>query len=617
MNGLLKKIVRCLAWAFEPVRRNAVFFVMMYVLGVVCAWIEQPPKGKLYEHLYSELFLDLYLICLLLSLIPLKVRTWVRGVLAVLFYLICLTDVYCYVKFGSALTPMMLMLVGETNAREAGDFVTSMFSMDILLGKMGWVWLIVLVHIGWNVLARYLKKHRMELSLSSQWKVWGGGVMGLQTIVLLVVSVVDSWPNKEALGRVVSLKTTGQVEHELTRKDCFKQYVAPYRLWFSVWSNQLAVQQIDKLVAAADQLQVDSCSFTTPEIVLIVGESFGRHHSQQYGYFMPTTPRQIEREHSGMLVKFTDVVSPWNLTSFVFKNVLSLHVVGQEGEWCDYPLFPELFHKAGYEVTFLTNQYLPQNKVSFYDFSGGFFLNNPRLSRVQFDRRNDKLYKFDHSLVEYYDQLEKDTSKCHLTIIQLLGQHVDYRVRCPKKQMKFTADDYVDKRPELNGRQRKMLAWYDNATLYNDSIVDQIIRRFEDRNAVVIYMPDHGEECYEGNRGFICRNHSAEIDYDLAHFEFEIPFWIYCSHAFAVSHPEIYKQILEARNRRMMTDALPHLLLYLAGIHCKDYQAKYNVLSPDYDEKRPRLLKGSADYDQLRTEHEQSAGDNALWGTYH
>ena len=74
MNGLLKKIVRCLAWAFEPVRRHAVFFVMMYVLGVVCACIEQPPKGKLYEHLYSELFLDLYLICLLLSLIPLN--TW-------------------------------------------------------------------------------------------------------------------------------------------------------------------------------------------------------------------------------------------------------------------------------------------------------------------------------------------------------------------------------------------------------------------------------------------------------------------------------------------------------------------------------------------------------------
>lgn len=74
-----------------------------------------------------------------------------------------------------------------------------------------------------------------------------------------------------------------------------------------------------------------------------------------------------------------------------------------------------------------------------------------------------------------------------------------------------------------------MLSHYDNATLYNDSIVAQIVKRFQKQDAIVIYVPDHGEECYEENRGFICRNHSAEIDWPLAHYEFEIPFWIYCS----------------------------------------------------------------------------------------
>ena len=46
--------------------------------------------------------------------------------------------------------------------------------------------------------------------------------------------------------------------------------------------------------------------------------------------------------------------------------------------------------------------------------------------------------------------------------------------------------------------------------LYNDSIVAQIVKRFQKQDAIVIYVPDHGEECYEENRGFICRNHSAE-----------------------------------------------------------------------------------------------------------
>lgn len=51
-----------------------------------------------------------------------------------------------------------------------------------------------------------------------------------------------------------------------------------------------------------------------------------------------------------------------------------------------------------------------------------------------------------------------------------------------------------------------------------------------------------------------------------------------------------------------MTDALPDMLLYLAGIHTKDYHAEYNILSPDYNELRLRILKSSADYDKLRKE---------------
>lgn len=38
----------------------------------------------------------------------------------------------------------------------------------------------------------------------------------------------------------------------------------------------------------------------------------------------------------------------------------------------------------------------------------------------------------------------------------------------------------------------------------------------------------------------------------------------------------------------------------LAGISTKDYHAQYNLLSPEYDASRPRILKNKADYDKLR-----------------
>ena len=48
-----------------------------------------------------------------------------------------------------------------------------------------------------------------------------------------------------------------------------------------------------------------------------------------------------------------------------------------------------------------------------------------------------------------------------------------------------------------------------------------------------------------------------------------------------------------------MTDALPYLLLDLAGISCPQYRDELNILSDKYNAKRKRILKGKADYDEL------------------
>ena len=621
--GIVKKIARFL---LKPIALNAVFFVTMYVLGVLCAVLTLPEqKGShLYEHLFLELFLDNYLACVLLSLIPRRVRGLVRGLLYVVLYAVAIVDVFCFWKFSSTLTPTMLLLVGETNSREAGDFFHAYLSPDVFFSPVGWLLLLVLLHVlfvcrrwlyrfipeNYRLLARkaieklMLFGHRFCLSL-----IAGAVVLGL-----LIAGIVTSFHNKVQMTRLMTADTIGTVEHILTEPDHAEFYLPIYRLAFSVYSNHLASQQVDRCIVAAKTVKVDSCSYRSPNIVLIIGESYGKVHSQLYGYSYPTTPRQLKLEQSGLLTKFSDVVSCWNLTSFVFKNVLSMHVVGQKGEWCNYALFPELFKKAGYNVTFLTNQFLPQAKEAVYDFSGGFFLNNPELSKLLFTTRNKSLHRYDDGLLSDYDELCKSGkitvqgtrgkqlsgNDHNLVIFHLIGQHVNYHTRVPDDRRVFTSADYADGRPDLNERRRRVLADYDNACLYNDSIVASIVKRFENTNSIVIYMPDHGEECYEPGRDFICRNHSADVDGPLAHYEFEIPFWIYCTHRYAVTHPEIFKAIKDAKDKRFMTDALPHMLVWLAGISSKDYRPEYNLLSPQYDERRPRILKHSADYDKLR-----------------
>ena len=621
--GIIKNIARLL---LKPIALNAVFFVTMYVLGVLCAFLTLPEqKGShLYDNLFSELFLDIYLACMLLSLIPSCMRRWVRGLFYVVLYTVAIIDVFCFWKFSSSLTPTMLLLVGETNSREAGDFFNTYLSTDVIFSPIGWLLLLILFHIlfvcrQWlykfipESYKRFLQNATEKLRLfACRYRLRFVG--GIAVLALFIAGVINSYNNKVQMTRLMTADTIGTVEHILTEQNraCF--YLPIYRLAFSVYSNHLASQQVNRCIAAAKTVKVDSCSYQSPNIVLIIGESYGKVHSQLYGYKYPTTPRQVKLERSGLLTRFSDVVSCWNLTSFVFKNVLSMHVVGQKGEWCDYALFPELFKKAGYNVTFLTNQFLPQAKEAIYDFSGGFFLNNPELSKFLFTTRNNSLHRFDEGLLADYDGLVKsggivinnardrksEAKDPNLVIFHLIGQHVNYRTRVPNDRRVFTAADYAESRPDLSERRRRVLADYDNACLYNDSIVASIIKRFENTNSIVIYMPDHGEECYEPGRNFICRNHSADVDWPLAHYEFEVPFWIYCTHRYAVTHPEIFKAVKDAKDKRFMTDALPHMLVWLAGISAKDYRPEYNLLSPQYNERRPRILKHVADYDKLR-----------------
>ena len=606
-------IFKWIGWLWAPIEKNGAFFVFMYVLGWICSVVELPlnvAKPEPYELWSVELFFDLYVVCILLMVFPRKLRIGVKALLYILLYGVAVVDMFCYVRFESTLTPTMLMLVGETNSREAGEFFTSYLSMDTVYSPVGYIFILMMVHILWTIIRRLFRprkndkgRHRILLPMLNPavGKVVGATIkclLGIAVAWLAYESWIECQVNKEAIHTLMTRQTIGEVEHQLTQKPKAELYLPVYRLVFSVYANSLASQQLETLVVVKDEVKVDSCSYRVPNIVLIIGESYNKYHSQLYGYDMPTTPRQLALQQEGSLVAFSDVVAPWNLTSYVFKNVLSLHAVGDKGEWCDYPLFPEVFRKAGYHVSFITNQFLPEANEAVYDFSGGFFLNNPELSKAQFDTRNEKLYQYDEGVLEEYDRLKQENTEHNLVILHLMGSHTMYKERYPQQTRKHLLAPMY-KRPDLKYKQKLIVADYDNSLLYNDSIVAAVTERFKDKDAIVIYMPDHAEEIYNGSPYMYGRMHSAKIDYRLAREEFEIPFWIWGSPLYRENHPYGWQAIQAAKDRPLMTDRLAHLLLYLGCIYTKHYREDLNVISPQYDEELPRILKGVTDYEEL------------------
>lgn len=588
-------------------------FLFLYILGITSSIVTVPDtKGAhMYENAPWELFCDVYLLCALVCLIPErriynKVSVTLRDIVKALVYCVAyplyIIDTFCWVKFGTTISPSMLLLVGETNSNEAGEFFSSYVTPDLILSEVGIMLLILLVHIALALFFHY-KPVKWHLDLKKIYRI----VIDIVVAALFVYTAVLSFDNKQMFLQTMQRETIGDVEHDLASKPHTEFYQPWMRGLFAIRSNELIGRQLDRLEANVGHVTVDSCSVKSPDIVLIIGESCCKRHFQLYGYDKPDNPNQMRMEKQGNLIKMDDVVAPWNLTSFVFKHLMTTYCVGDSMDWCDYPLFCEIFRKAGYHVTFLTNQWETKAKQAVYDFSGGFFINNEQLSKAQFDERNESLHIFDEGLLDDYaktlppeGQQTKVDSMPHLTIFHLMGQHVNYRIRCPNSKKKFTADDYNDQK-DLRPKDRKSMADYDNATWYNDSVVNQIVERFKNKDAIIVYISDHGEEVFgPGARHFFGRMHKTDITKRLADEEFRIPMWFYVTNKYKTLHPDVVNAIRDAQKKKYMTDALSHLLLGLAGIHCPYYKPQYDLLSPQYNENRKRILKHTTDYDALK-----------------
>lgn len=606
-----------------PILSRPIFtraFLFLYLLGIVSSIVTIPhwKDAKMYDNAPLELFIDVYVVCALLCLVPkalrcgrhyIPLRSIAKGIVYAITYPLYIIDTFCWVKFGSTLNPSMLLLLGETNSNEAGEFFASYLTADILTSDVGWFLLIGILHIAcavtWRRLSGRLPASRWHFPKSRKWQVAWHIVGSLPVLALLIWAGMNSWENKRMFHYTMTRETIGEVEHTLAVWPHTEMYQPAMRLAFSIYSNELIAKQLTRLKETTKSVVVDSCDVRSANIVLIIGESFNKRHAQIYGYKKPNMPNQMRLMKSRRLTRMDDVVTPWNLTSFVFKHLMTTYCVGDEKDWCDYPLFCQIFRKAGYQVNFFTNQFLPQAKEAVYDFSGGFFINDPEMSKVQFDVRNDRLHVFDQDLLRDYerelpDSMRKYTTKPQLTIFHLMGQHVNYRIRCPKSKKQWTAKDYPED-TDLTEKKRTVLADYDNAVWYNDSVVNQIVERFKKQDAIVIYLSDHGEEVFDkGARHFFGRMHNADITKRLADEEFRVPMWIYCSPLYARNHPDVVKAVRAARKKPYMTDALSHLLMGLAGIHCPYYNPKYDLLSPEYDATRKRVLKNTTNYDELR-----------------
>ena len=363
--------------------------------------------------------------------------------------LLSLAESFLLIRFGTPFSFSVIQLLWETDGRESLEFLKTYCTTPAFLLPAA---ACVLLTAGY-LLAEHRKirfeLHSRKVRISLLFLLAGSGAFYVSRLHFQY-----------------ALTRTGDFPGEMMRQTAT---LTPFErlhtslFWFR---HEFSAENAEQLLRTLESVEIESCSFRSPCIVIIIGESFSKHHSSLYGYPLPTNPRLEERLRRGELFVFRDVVSPANLTTSVLSNLFSPASLGSGQSWKDSPLFPALFKKAGYTTCHLDNQ-AAGNDYDYHDL-GLKALFNARSTPLLFTVHNENRHPYDLELLDDYDRLTSRDDTPELVVFHLMGQHVSYSDRYPKEEAYFTPGDI--RREDLTQQERQVVADYDNATTTRSSM---------------------------------------------------------------------------------------------------------------------------------------------------
>lgn len=530
------------------------------------------------------IFLHAYLLATVVTLCKSRI---IKALAYIIIYILFTTEIVLEWIFGMNISPNVIALLVETNARESKEFMESLLTKPQL-------WQVPLCVVCMIILNIITEKNRLRVN---RWIKGAKTVKVLKGIatILLVGGVIFTY-NYIKLLQCNEMNEVDEWRSHMRNPDDLVT-----KVMVSFYDMSIAEKEMSRVIKMAEQIgampqpeQDDSLN-----VIVVIGESYIREHAALYGYPLQTTPFLSHEQQEGRLFVFSDMVSPYNQTTRVIRNLLSCNSLGHGEDWSSAPPFTAIYKKNGYHVTLYDNQ--KNFDMGFvFAYSLNTYLYHPQIMEACYHETNDSTFEYDGQLVEYYRHQSSQDASHRLILFHLLGQHVGFEYRYPKDFARFTADSLnFRKETWLTDEMREDIVHYDNATLYNDHVLQQIISLYNQQNTIVIYLSDHGEEVYD------YRDNLGRDDWEMGsdpqqvlRWQYMVPFMVWCSDKYAESHPNRIEQLRSATERPAMLDNVCQLLFHLSGLSTPYYYIERDVLSSDY--KCPkRIINEDIDCDSL------------------
>lgn len=524
--------------------------IMNLLYVIICSLLLALPASYEPNHFAKALFVGAFVQSLAYMVVfnlLCKKLLILRKVVFVFLFILFTLETYTYVFFDSRFNPGMWTLVLQTSLQEIKEFFTVFFfKIEVLIAIIS---LSVVFICLWNVLFGIHKVFSV-----SRWCRYTVNILSVLFVILGFI--IDKIPLPFDIGQNTINELALSINFFKEKRGELKTIEA----------------MLDKIVISNSPSKDNA-----PIIVLVIGESFNKHHSSLYGYTLTTSPLMEAEQANGNLVVFNNAFTPTCATANAMRFIFSLKSCNIQGD-VSCVLMPSVFKKAGFHVAYIDNQYT-RSSGGVVDYSCGYFLNPEKINYSCFDYRNDKTYKFDGFFIE----AEKNNlckSPKSLNIIHMMGQHTDFVNRYPLQFSLFKESDI--RRSYLNADQRQTVAEYDNATLYNDYVLKIILDYFRDSDAVVIYLSDHGERIYDDENLCFGRMYSSFHEKSMMLNVYEVPFVAWCSDSFIEKHSDLYDALKQSQQRKICTDDVSYLLFELAGVDFNYNSPSRSMINKDY-----------------------------------
>ena len=506
--------------------------------------------------LFIVIVLDLFIYCLVKRFK--RVHKGVKIFLIAVNVCMFAADLFAIYYFHMPVNHVMIDIILMTNLRESSEFISI-----YIINRNFWLFIgaaVLVLFTAWKIFTAILRNKKLYAAF------------------MLIIIIISTF----AFTREYLLRKFGSRGYAAD----FAYFIGASRIYAmtsQTYERRQSYDEIFKQAPKDEDVIITQNESTIPYVVFILGESTGRRHMGIYGYNLQTTPNLAERKAQGNLYVFDDVVSPHSSTAVSMQKILTFFRQESPGQWFNYMNLFSVLKSAGYYTVWLSNQEVSINgSISRFCSS---ICDSSRFTELK------DTWVFgpvlDEKIIPLLDDALLHGREKNFYLIHLMGTHFSYKLRYPRNFAKFTVNDETENYYAATASDKQACAEYDNAILYNDYIVNEIIKRFEDKNAIIIYASDHADNVFDDDSGISGHNDGTQNRCMI-----EIPFLVWTSEKFRESYPELNARIKSSIHRPYMTDDVIHTILDICSISTPDYDPSRSVINPDFNASRKRIYAG-------------------------